>query len=105
MEIQKIVMTLIINSGDAKNYSIEAIDAARNNDITKAKELIKKADKELIEAHRVQTSLIQNEARGDKIVIELLMVHAQDHLMNAITVKDLAEQFIFMYEKFNKEVK
>ena len=27
------------------------------------------------------------------------MVHAQDHLMNAITVKDMAEEFIDLYEK------
>ena len=29
----------------------------------------------------------------------LLMVHAQDHLMNAMTVKDLAAELVAIYEK------
>jgi len=31
----------------------------------------------------------------------LLMVHAQDHLMNAITVRDLAIEFVDMYKKMS----
>jgi len=31
------------------------------------------------------------------------MVHAQDHLMNAITLKDLASEFVDMYETFKTE--
>lgn len=31
--------------------------------------------------------------------MSLLMVHAQDHLMNAMTVKDLAAEMIDLYEK------
>ena len=27
------------------------------------------------------------------------MIHAQDHLMNSITVKDLATEFVDLYEK------
>ena len=34
--------------------------------------------------------------------ITLLMVHAQDHLMNAMTVRDLAQEMIAMYEEFRK---
>lgn len=30
------------------------------------------------------------------------MVHAQDHLMNAMTVRDLAKEMISMYEEFRK---
>ncbi|WP_459836503.1 PTS lactose/cellobiose transporter subunit IIA [Clostridium carnis] len=101
--MEEIVMTIIINGGNSKSYVMEAIEEAKNNNFDKARELIKKADEELKKAHAIQTELIQNEARGEKITIELLMVHAQDHLMNAITVRDLGEQFVNMYEKFSKE--
>ena len=30
------------------------------------------------------------------------MVHAQDHLMNAMTIKDMAKEFVDMYEEFRK---
>ena len=43
--------------------------------------------------------VIQNEAGGEKTDMTLLMVHAQDHLMNAMTVKDLAAELVEIYEK------
>lgn len=29
------------------------------------------------------------------------MIHAQDHLMNAMTMKDLATEIVELYEKMN----
>ncbi|AYE35127.1 PTS lactose/cellobiose transporter subunit IIA [Clostridium septicum] len=103
MNLEEIIMQIIISGGDSKSYVMEAIEEARNRNIEKARELIKKADTQLRNAHSIQTELIQNEARGEKITVELLMVHAQDHLMNAITVRDLGEQLVNMYEMFLKE--
>jgi len=51
----------------------------------------------------MQTNLIHNEANGNKAEVSLLLVHAQDHLMNAITIKDMAKEFVDLYEKFSKE--
>ena len=67
-----------------------------------AKEKIKEANEALNKAHNFQTSLIQQEASGKGVEISLLMVHAQDHLMNAMTVRDLAQEMISMYEEFRK---
>ncbi|STY42998.1 Lactose-specific phosphotransferase enzyme IIA component [Listeria grayi] len=55
------------------------------------------ADDALLEAHHSQTALIQGEARGDRTEVSLLLVHAQDHLMNAITFKDLAKEIVELY--------
>ncbi len=38
--------------------------------------------------------MIQAESRGEKNEISLLMIHAQDHLMNALTVRELAIEMI-----------
>ncbi len=64
-----------------------------------AEEKLQEAARELTEAHHYQTELIQNEAGGEKTDMTLLMVHAQDHLMNAMTVKDLAAELVEIYEK------
>ena len=50
-------------------------------------------------AHHAQTELIQAEIRGEKAPLNLLMVHAQDHLMTALVVIDLAQEFIDLYKK------
>ncbi|WP_315108933.1 PTS lactose/cellobiose transporter subunit IIA [Clostridium intestinale] len=94
MQMEMEIMDIIVNGGDARSSCLKAVRCARNGQLQEAEELIKRAEKGLEKAHNVQTSLIQEEIRGEKNEITLLMVHAQDHLMNAITVKELAIEII-----------
>ena len=102
LSMDQVVMELVVNGGNARSKSMEAIKAARKGEIEFAKEKIKEANEALNKAHNFQTSLIQKEAAGEKVGLSLLMVHAQDHLMNAMTVRDLAKEMISMYEEFRK---
>lgn len=100
--METIIMELIVNSGNARSRAMEAIEAAKNGNVVKAKEKIKESEEDLGKAHNVQTTLIQNEANGNKAEVSLLLIHAQDHLMNAMTIKDMAKEFVDMYDKFSK---
>lgn len=102
MNYEEIVMQIIVSGGNARSLAMEAIASAKKGDMKSAGESLAKADEELLEAHKIQTKLIQEEASGNRTEVSLLMVHAQDHLMNAITVKDMAREFLELYEKFNK---
>ncbi|NRT75342.1 PTS lactose/cellobiose transporter subunit IIA [Clostridium beijerinckii] len=102
LSMDQVVMELVVNGGHARSKSMEAIKAAKKGDIEFAKEKIKEANEALNKAHNFQTSLIQKEAAGEEVGLSLLMVHAQDHLMNAMTVRDLAKEMISMYEEFRK---
>lgn len=99
MSTEKDIMQIIINGGDARANCIKAIREARVGNWEEVDALMKKAKDSLNEAHLVQTKLIQAEVRGEHTTVSLLMVHAQDHLMNAITVKDLAIELIKECEK------
>lgn len=101
MNLEEQIMQIILYSGNAKSTAFEAIQAAKENNFEHAHELIEKANEEMSNAHRVQTFLIQAEIRGEKVETTLLLIHAQDHLMNAITFKDLAGEFIALYETMN----
>jgi PTS system cellobiose-specific IIA component len=103
MDYQEIIFKIIVNGGDARSHSMEAIQFAKQGKIAEARDALSKAYDNLGEAHKVQTGLIQDEAAGKSMEVSLLMVHAQDHLMNAITIKDLAQEFVDMYEKFLKQ--
>ncbi|WP_342550209.1 PTS lactose/cellobiose transporter subunit IIA [Paenibacillus sp. FSL P2-0089] len=98
MEYVEKIMTLIANSGEARSKAMEAIQVAKTNDFVAAKKMLQEASDVLRMAHKIQTGLIQEEAGGSKQEITILMIHAQDHLMNAMTVKDLAAEFIELYE-------
>lgn len=96
---EMIIFGLITASGSAKSHAMEAIQHAKAGDFQQAKEALAAAEVDLGEAHKTQTALIQGEAKGDKIEVSILLVHAQDHLMNAIMLKDLATEFVELYEK------
>ncbi|SEP47748.1 PTS lactose/cellobiose transporter subunit IIA [Propionispora vibrioides] len=97
--MEHLVMTIIVKSGEAKSSALEAIHNAKRGEIAQAKELLTAANESLGEAHRVQTGMIQAEAGGKKTEVSLLMVHAQDHLMTAMTVRDLAAEFVDLYAR------
>lgn len=95
-------MGLIANGGNAKSLAFEAIRLAKKGDIDGAREKLKESDKSLLEAHNSQTNMLTKEAQGDHMHVTLLVVHSQDHLMNAITFRDLAGEMVDLYEKLYK---
>jgi cellobiose PTS system EIIA component len=96
---EEIVMGLIVSGGNARSLAMEAIQAAKAGEFDKAGTLMTECEEALTEAHNIQTELIQKEIRGEHVQIMLLMVHAQDHLMNAIVVKDMALEIIDLHQK------
>lgn len=95
--LEHVIFQIILHGGNGRSAAMEALLAARQGDFEGAREKLKEAENALNEAHHIQTSLIQGEIRGEKTEISLLMVHAQDHLMNAMTVKDLAAEMVELY--------
>lgn len=100
---ENIIFQIISCSGEARSFSMEAIQYAKKGEIEKALGCIGEADQKLAKAHKEQTKLIQSEAAGQKVPLSLLLIHAQDHLMNAITVKDMAQEFVDLYETINRQ--
>ncbi len=103
MELQNTLIEIISLSGEVKKKFLEAVKYAKNSEFEKAEEIFKEADDQLINAHLKQTELIKQEANGDKIEGGLMLTHAQDHLMTAILLKDMAKEFIDLYSKLDDE--
>lgn len=97
------VMGLIINGGNAKSSAFEAIHVAKDGDFKLADEKLKGADQFLTQAHNVQSGMLTAEAQGDHAKVTLLMVHSQDHLMNAITFRDLAGEMVALYKRLSAQ--
>ncbi|RFA32031.1 PTS lactose/cellobiose transporter subunit IIA [Virgibacillus dokdonensis] len=101
MSIEEISFQIILHGGNARNLAMEAIQHAKDGEYDIAESKIQEANKEIGKAHRTQTDLIEREARGEKTEIRLLLIHAQDHLMNAITVLDLTQEIIQLYKSIS----
>ena len=98
-EIQQIACNVIANAGSAFDCFVQAVRAAIENKFDEADNLIKEGDCLLIKAHQVQTDLLNNEIQGEYIPVGILMVHAQDHYMHAMTYKQIALDLIALNKK------
>ncbi|MCM3765968.1 PTS lactose/cellobiose transporter subunit IIA [Neobacillus niacini] len=100
-ELYGLSFQLILHSGNARSLAMEAIYAAKDKNFDEANEKLNESEKELNEAHQFQTQLIQAEAGGESFDIPIILVHAQDHLMTAMTLKDLARELVEIRQEMN----
>ncbi|ERL10603.1 PTS system cellobiose-specific IIA component [Olsenella profusa DSM 13989] len=92
---ESVAMGLIVHGGNARSDALQAISKARAGDFEAADALLAHGARELAVAHDIQTDQLSAEAREPGATeMTLLMAHAQDHLMNAMTVHDLATQMV-----------
>lgn len=98
------IMTIILNAGDARSKCLMALKFARKGMFEKAKEQLNQVSQSMVLAHDVQTKLIQKEISGHKQEVSLLMVHAQDHLMTAMAIRDMVEELVAYAEELDKKM-
>ena len=100
--MELICFQLITAAGAAKSNYIGAIQKAREGLYEDADKLIKEAQGYFAEGHHAHAELIQQEASGEKVEFALLLMHAEDQLMNAEVFGILAEEFISVYKLLHK---
>lgn len=103
-EIQVVAFEIILHSGTARTSIHDAFKKMRENNYKEAEQLLDEANQEITLAHQSQTDLLQKYASGESINMEIIMVHAQDHLMTTMTLKEVAIEMLHLYQKVNDAV-
>lgn len=106
-QLYETAFNLILAAGNSKSNSMMAITAAREFRFEDANRYIEAAKDEMVAAHQIQTDLIQREAQGTKCDLNIIMVHAQDHLSMALITLDNASEMLKLYQmidELNKKV-
>lgn len=93
---EEAVMELLIHAGQARSDAMEAIRCARDKDWEATHRLMQSSEEASREAHKIQTKLIGEDEGCGKISVNLILVHAQDHLMTAMLCQDLAQEIILL---------
>lgn len=104
-EKYQVAFDLIMKAGNAKSTAMMAIEAARDFDFEEADKLLAQAEAEMRQAHQAQIDLIQQEAQGNPVDVNIILVHAQDHMTMTIMAKDNAEEFVNLYKLIQKLTK
>ncbi|MET3196707.1 PTS lactose/cellobiose transporter subunit IIA [Bacillus sp. OAE603] len=102
-ELYNLSFQLILHSGNARSFAMEAIYDAKDLHFELAQEKLSEAEREFSQAHHFQTQLIQAEAGGEDFDIPIILIHAQDHLMTAMTLKDLAREIVDLRKDMNSQ--
>ena len=108
VDTETISMKIIAAAGDAKGSAFDALNEANDGNFERAEELLKEANAVTLPVHKEQMQLITATANGEEVPIDVLLIHAQDHLMNSELAQDLIRELITLYKRVDtleKEVK
>ncbi len=99
IDTESISMQLIAAAGDAKGCAFEALTEANDGNFERAEELLKEATAATLPVHKEQMALISAMANGEDVPVNVLLIHAQDHLMNSELAQDLIKELITLYKR------
>lgn len=98
-------MQIIMSAGDARVSCNDALKAIAEGSVETAKELIKKAEGQIAEAHHVQTDAIQGSIGRETQTYSLLFAHAQDTLMTVYSEIHMTKQLLQIFEGYEQRIR
>ncbi|WP_105301045.1 PTS lactose/cellobiose transporter subunit IIA [Anaerococcus marasmi] len=98
----ELAFNIIVHAGESRSLSSEAMDAAENYNFEKAEDLLKQANEQFLTCHEIQTEMLTKEANGEKNDLNIILIHAQDHLTMANISMKNAKRWIWMNKKIKK---
>lgn len=101
-EIQEVAFKIILESGDARSLVHEGFKLMRENAFEEAEEKLEEANNSVTNAHKSQTKVLHDYANGEEVTMDVIMVHAQDHLMTTMTIREVALEMLHLYKKLEK---
>ncbi|MFN2745432.1 MULTISPECIES: PTS lactose/cellobiose transporter subunit IIA [Bacillus] len=96
---EQICFQLILHSGNARSKVIQSLREYREGRAEKAMALLKQAEDDLRQSHDIHFQMIQREAGGEKNEFSLLLLHAEDHFMSTLTMKELVSELLELFKE------
>lgn len=97
-------MQIIMFAGDARVSSTEAMKQMAQMNFERAAELLKDADKQIAQAHHIQTDMIQSTIGGEPAPYSLLFAHAQDTLMTVYSEIHMTKQLLNVLQNLDQRI-
>lgn len=101
--LEETVMELIINAGESRSCAMQALYAAKAEKWDEVEGLLEASTAAAKRAHVVQTQLIGADEGSGKVPVNLIMVHAQDHIMTSMLARELVEELIEVHRKMQAD--
>ena len=95
------IFQLISAAGTAKSCYMEALQKAKEKNYDEAEALIKEGDQSQVEGHRIHAEMLSASAAAVESSENLILVHAEDQMMSAETIKIMVLELIEVYKKLD----
>lgn len=100
-KLQEAAFNIILSSGEGRALTQEAYGLMRTGDFAGAEVKLSEAGDTFVLAHHAQTEFLQAFASGEDITMDILMVHAQDHLMTGMAMREVATEMMELYKRLD----
>ena len=88
---------IISYAGEARSYFIEALRHVKDEDKSKSMELLEEGNNSLILAEKAHLKFIQQEAEDKTVEMKMILMHAEDLMMSADTLKAIVSELIDLF--------
>ncbi|MBO8163583.1 MAG: PTS lactose/cellobiose transporter subunit IIA [Brevibacillus sp.] len=96
---EQVAFQIILHSGNARSNILQALAEFKQDRIDQYEQLMERAEQDLLTAHQNHFRMIQKEAESGEQKLSLLLVHAEDHLMSTMTMKDIVKAMMEILHK------
>lgn len=101
-KLEDLAMLIIANAGAARGAAFEALACAKKKEFDAAGEKLAMAQEYSHKAHDAHSELLKLDAKGEVDGVDLLLSHAQDHLMSAALAMELITELVELRQELVK---
>lgn len=102
IDFETISFKIITFAGEAKKYAMQALTAAKEGQFDALGAQLELAEQNMVTAEQTHMEVIVAEAKGEKLNIPVLFMHAEDQLLTTQTLILLVKELIAIYQVIKK---
>ena len=103
IDLEEMALEIITNVGTARSMYVEAVEAAKAGNFEEAHNLGAEGEKIFVNGHHAHADLVNAKIGVEELQYMFLVMHAEDQLMSAETLKIVCDELIDMLEAKAKQ--
>lgn len=99
IDLEEMSLEIITNVGTARSMYVEAVESAKAGNFEEAHNLVAEGEKIFINGHHAHADLVNTQVGVEDLQYMFLVMHAEDQLMSAETLKIVCDELIDLLEQ------
>ena len=101
VNLEQVSFKITLHAGNAKDLAHDALTAAKKGNYQESADLLEQAEEEYQKGHDVQSANMSKDDPEQRVMTNMLLAHAMDHLMAAKSEMKLIEEMIDLHKKID----